>query len=155
MDREQFTKEVLAAEKSLYYVAKSILSDDWDCADAMQNAILAAYASLHTLRQEEYFKTWLTRILINECYKLLRERKPQVSYEECMERETASSEMTSGVFLEVQKLKEIYRVPFVLHYIEGYQTKEIAEMLHTTEGNIKTRLYRGRNILKERLKGVS
>lgn len=155
MDREQFTKEVLAAEKSLYYVAKSILPDDWDCADAMQNAILAAYASLHTLRQEEYFKTWLTRILINECYKLLRERKPQVSYEEYMERETASSEMTSGVFLEVQKLKEIYRVPFVLHYIEGYQTKEIAEMLHTTEGNIKTRLYRGRNILKERLKGVS
>lgn len=154
MDKEEFTKGVLAAEKSLYYVAKSILRNDEDCADAMQNAILSAYSSLHMLRQEEYFKTWLTRILINECYKLLRDRKSEVSYEEYMEHEEAeTSGACTGVFLEVQKLAEQYRVPFVLHYIEGYQVKEIAEMLHTTEGSIKTRLYRSRNLLKEKLKG--
>ena len=75
MDKEQFTAEVLSAEKGLYHVARSILGNDEDCADAMQNAILTAYTKLHTLQKEAYFKTWLTRILINEAYQMLRDRK--------------------------------------------------------------------------------
>ena len=67
MVKEQFTREVLAAEKNMYYIAKSILGNDEDCADAMQNAILNAYSNLASLREEKYFRTWLTRILINEC----------------------------------------------------------------------------------------
>ena len=82
MNKEQFTAEVLKAEKSLYHIAKSILKNDEDCADAMQNAILSAYQKLHTLKNEVYFKTWITRILINESYQLIRERKKQVSYED-------------------------------------------------------------------------
>ena len=82
MKKEQFTKEVLNAEKSLYHTARSILANDEDCADAMQNAILHAYEKLHTLRSEAYFKTWLTRILINECCQIIRSKKPTVSYED-------------------------------------------------------------------------
>lgn len=50
MNKEEFTAEVLKAEKSLYHIAKSILKNDEDCADAMQNAILSAYQKLHTLK---------------------------------------------------------------------------------------------------------
>ena len=156
MEKEQFTQKVIEAEKSLYHIAKSILKKDEDCADAMQNAILTAFSKLHTLRNEKTFKTWLTRILINECYMIVRKRKDVVSYEEYMQEESISfEEEYSEVFCEVEKLEEKYRVPFVLHYAEGYSVKEISEMLNISQGNIKTRLYRARNVLRESLKGVS
>lgn len=162
MDKEQFTTKVLAAEQSLYRIARSILQNDDDCADAMQNAILSAYSARDSLKKEEYFQTWLTRILVNECYTLIRKRKPYVSYEEYMgveegrkdAFESGGQEVFSEVFLEIQKLEDKYRIPFVLHYVEGYSIKEIAKMLHCTQGSIKTRLYRSRNLLQERLKGV-
>lgn len=155
MTKEKFTQEVLAAEKSLFYVAKAILKKDEDCADAMQNAILSAYEKQHTLKEEKYFKTWLTRILINECYSLLRGRKDMLSYEEYVQTvPETGGEAYSEVYLELVELEEQYRIPFILHYVEGYSAREIAEILGTTEGGVKNRLYRGRNRLKERLKGV-
>lgn len=152
MNKEQFTNEVLAAEKSMYYVAKSILKNDEDCADAMQNAILSAYRSLDSLRNERYFKTWLTRILINECYTMIRKNKNTISYEEYMEQEVScDSSGYSEVYMEIEALEEKYRIPFVLHYVEGFAAKEIAGMLKTTEASIKMRLFRGRNLLRERI----
>ena len=154
MNKEQFTAEVLKAEKRLYHIAKSILKNDEDCADAMQNAILAAYKKLHTLKQETFFKTWLTRILINESYQLLRNRREQVSYEDYMAKQKAEdSTRYSELYLAVQELSEKYRIPFVLHYVEGYSVKEIAQILSLTESAVKVRLHRARNLMKERLKG--
>lgn len=80
MDKTEFTAAVLAAEPTLYRVAKSMLGRDADCADAAQQAILRAWEQLDTLRRPQYFKTWLTRILINECTSLLRERQRQAPY---------------------------------------------------------------------------
>ena len=74
MDREEFTRAVLEYENTLYRVAKSMLGSEADCADAAQNALLRAWERLHTLRDPAYFKTWLTRILINECRAILRQR---------------------------------------------------------------------------------
>ena len=152
MVKEQFTREVLAAEKNMYYIAKSILGNDEDCADAMQNAILNAYSNLASLREEKYFRTWLTRILINECYSMIRRNKVTVSYEEYMENETSyDSSGYSEVYMEIQALEERYRVPFILHYVAGFTLKEVAGMLKCTEAGIKMRLLRARNILKKQL----
>lgn len=165
MTKEQFSVQILAVEQSLYRVAKSLLKNDDDCADAIQNAILKAYGKLHTLKHEKYFKTWVTRIVINESYAILRENKrnqrfftdefihlAQISQVE----ETAAEErLYSPVFEEITKIKETWRIPFVLHYVEGYSIAEIAKMLSLSEGTVKTRLYRARNRLKERLKGVA
>ena len=154
MTKEQFSAKILAMERSLYRVAKSLLRNDEDCADAIQNAILKAYGKLHTLKNEEYFKTWVTRIVINESYAILRANKRLVSYEEYMSDEQAAEEEYSPVFEEITKMKEKYRVPFVLHYVEGYTTAEIAKMLSLSEGAVKTQLFRARNQLKAQLKGV-
>ena len=87
---------------------------------------------------------------------IVRKRKDVVSYEEYMKEESVSFEEDySEVYCEVEKLEEKYRVPFVLHYVQGYSVKEISEMLNISQGNIKTRLYRARNVLRESLKGVS
>lgn len=155
MTKEQFSAKILAMERSLYRVAKSLLKNDEDCADAIQNAILKAYGKLHTLKNEEYFKTWVTRIVINESYAILRANKRLVSYEEYMsDEQAAEGEEYSPVFEEITKMKEKYRIPFVLHYVEGYTTAEIAKMLSLSEGAVKTQLFRARNQLKAQLKGV-
>lgn len=154
MNKEQFTAEVLNAEKSLYHVARSILGNDEDCADAMQNAILHAYEKLHTLRSEAYFKTWLTRILINECYQTLRQKKPLVSYEDYMESHGPVQEETgTEVFDAVMELEKDYRIPFILFYVEGFSVKEIGRILGLSLSAVKTRLYRGRKLVKENLTG--
>lgn len=154
MNREEFTAEVLKAEKSLYHIAKSILDNDEDCADAMQNAILLAYQKLHTLKQDAFFRTWITRILINESCQIIRRRKNHMSYEDYMDdRETEDRSRYSELYLAVLELPENYRIPFVLHYVEGYSVKEIGSILKLSESAVKVRLHRARNLMKERLKG--
>ena len=66
-NQQEFTAAVLAAEPTLYRGAKAMVGNEEDCADAAQQAILRAWERLDTLRQPQYFRTWLTRILINEC----------------------------------------------------------------------------------------
>lgn len=150
MNKEEFTKQVLELEKSLYYVSKSILCNDEDCKDAMQNAILKAYKNLRGLREDHYFKTWITRILINECYEIAKKNNRMVAYEEYMD-DLEETESYSEVYIEIQNLEEKYRVPFVLHYVEGFSLQEVAKLLKTTESGIKMRLLRARNILKRQL----
>lgn len=154
MNKKQFTTQVLEAEKSLYHIAKSILRNDEDCADAMQNAVLHAYEKLHTLRNEKYFKTWLTRILINECNHIIRSRKELIPYEDYFEtQEPAKQENYSEVFEAVMELDSTYRIPLVLFYVEGFSIKEICRILNLSQGTVKTRLYRSRKLLKEKLVG--
>lgn len=155
MNKKQFTTEVLEAEKSLYHIAKSILKNDEDCADAIQNAVLHAFEKLHTLRNERYFKTWLTRILINECNHIIRSRKEQIPYEDYYEAQSVTQqENNPEVFEAVMELEDNYRIPFVLFYVEGFSIKEICQILKLSQGTVKTRLYRGRKLLKEKLVGV-
>ena len=53
----------------MYHIAKGMLKSESDCEDVVSEAVLKAYTKIHTLKEEKYFKTWLIRILINECYK--------------------------------------------------------------------------------------
>lgn len=155
MNKKQFTTQVLEAEKSLYHIAKSILGNDEDCADAMQNAILHAFEKLYTLHDEKYFKTWLNRILINECNHIIRSRKEQIPYEDYYEVQTrAEQEDYSPVYEAVMELEDHYRTPLILFYVEGFSVKEICQILKLSQSTVKTRLYRGRKLLKEKLAGV-
>ena len=90
MTRDVFIREIRQSESMLYHVAKSILKNDSDCADAVQETLLKAYEKLHTLKQDQFFRTWITRILINECNGILRKKKHVISYEEYMENAGAS-----------------------------------------------------------------
>ena len=154
MDREEFTRAVLEYENTLYRVAKSMLGSEADCADAAQNALLRAWEKQHTLRDTAYFKTWLTRILINECRAMMRQRARSVPLEEEAAEGEIAPERDSGLYEAVMGLDVKYRVPFVLYYIEGFRTREIASMLKLPEGTVKTRLRRAREILRTELEGA-
>lgn len=154
MDKEEFTRAVLEYESTLYRVAKSMLGSEADCADAAQNALLRAWEKQHTLRDTAYFKTWLTRILINECRAMLRQRARFVPLEEEAAEGEIAPERDSGLYEAVMGLDVKYRVPFMLYYIEGFRTREIASMLKLPEGTVKTRLRRAREILRTELEGA-
>ena len=154
MDREEFTRAVLEYENTLYRVAKSMLGSEADCADTAQNALLRAWERLHTLRDPAYFKTWLTRILINECRAVLRQRARYAPLETEIAEGEAAPEGGGELYEAVMGLDEKYRLPVVLHYIEGFKTAEIAAMLRLPEGTVKTRLRSAREILREELEGA-
>ena len=152
MNKETFKEKVLETESTLYNVSKSILSNDKDCEDAVQEAILKAYNKLKTLKEEEYFKTWLIRILINECYSLKRKELKTLSYEECFDIASDNNkDEYSELYFEIQKLPERIRITIVLYYVEGYSIKEIKKILKIPEGTVKSRLAKGRKLLKIKL----
>ena len=155
MNKEQFTAEVLHAEKSMYHIAITILNHEDDCKDAMQSSVLHAFEKLHTLKNEKYFKTWVIRILINECNQIIRQRKKQVPYDETYEQaDIASPRMEdSEVFMALKELPNDYQIPFVLFYIEDFSVKEISKLLGISPGAVKNRLYRGRIMMKKKLTG--
>ena len=83
MTKSAFIKEVHDAEAMLYHLAKSNLKNDADCCDAVQETLLKAYEKLDTLKKEKFFRTWITRILINECNGIIRKRKNIISVTTC------------------------------------------------------------------------
>ena len=152
MNKEEFTQRVLEAESSLYHVALAASANKSDCEDAVQEAILTAYEKLHTLREEKYFKTWLTRVLINTCFKMSRSRKNIVSFEDYMPDEAAGDDTElSEVREAVMALPPKIRTAVVLYYIEGYSVDETAYMMRLPAGTVKSRLHKGRKMLKDTL----
>lgn len=155
MNKDTFVNKVLEAQSTLYRVSKSILANDQDCEDAVQGAILKAYDKLDTLKNEQYFKTWLVRILINECYDLRNKVHPQISYDEYFETAEADSrEDYTELYTAIKKLPERIRITIVLYYVEGYSVEEIKRILEIPAGTVKSRLSKGRKLLKMKLENM-
>lgn len=149
MTKEQFTERVLQAEKTMFHVAFSILHHEADCADAVQEAVLKAYASREKLRKDSFFNTWLIRILMNECYGILRSRSRQLPVVEqameCREDERAYiKEEYLDLYRAIGQLKEKDRMCVLLFYMEDYTLSQIADILDIPEGTVKSRLNRAR-----------
>lgn len=150
MTRESFVDIVLDSEQTLYRVAMSMLKNEKDCEDAVQSAILAAYEKLDTLRNDKYCKTWLVRILINECNRQLRRRGRVADIQEYQAISASSAEEVE-VRLAVERLPMKIRQVVVLYYIEDFSVKEIKDILKIPEGTVKSRLSKGRELLKDNL----
>jgi len=152
LNKDTFIDNVLEVRSTLYHVSKSILTCDQDCEDAVQGAILKAYDKLDTLKKEQYFKTWLIRILINECYSLNRKKYSQVSYEEYFQFVGEDDkEDYSELYLAILNLPERIRITIVLYYAEGYSVEEVKQILKIPAGTVKSRLSKGRKLLKIKL----
>ena len=148
MDKSTFQNNVLEAEITMYRISMSMLQNEADCADAVSEAILKAYEKLPSLRNERYFKTWLIRILINECNKILRSKLRFAPLDE----ETGFCENDySDLYEALNKLDTKLRLTVTLYYMEGYSVEEIKNILKIPAGTVKSRLARGRKLLKAHL----
>lgn len=154
MDGAEFTRRVIKAERKLYRIAYSILWNDQDCCDAAQETMAKAWQYKDKLYSEAYFDTWLVRILINECRSMLRKRKRDVSEpDEDMPEPSRDRERDIDLADALIKLPEKYRLPTLLHYLEGYSLNEIARILRLPEARVKSRLHQARGKLRDLLGG--
>lgn len=145
-DADAFTELMQLYMKDLYRVALAILMNDEDVADAIQDTILTCWEKLGTLKKDQYFKTWMTKILINKCYDIRRKSLRIVgleAYEEPVTEDRYNLELKEALAL----LDEKYRSVMILFYGEGYHIDEISKILKITPSTVKTRLQRGRKKL--------
>ena len=151
----------------LYRMARSILGNDSEAEDALQNAYLKAFRALDEFRGEAGLGTWLTRIVINEALALARGRKPQVelggrddlpagatvipfpaSASIDPEQAMAQSEIQRAVESAIDELPADFRTVLVARVLEGMSVEETAELLDIRVETVKTRLHRARRLLR-------
>lgn len=177
---EQIVSRVLAGETALYEllmrrynrllyrVAYSILRDDAEAEDVMQDAYVRAYQHLGSFEGRAKFATWLTRIAVHEALARARKRsrlqahdfseeptgdamKPFASTDRTPEQQVYDREVADVLEKAILALSDEYRVVFMLRDVEGMNTEETAESLNLTQENVKVRLHRARAALRKQL----
>ncbi|WP_027624372.1 sigma-70 family RNA polymerase sigma factor [Clostridium lundense] len=151
--KDSFTKLIRYYERYFYSVSKSILDNDEDCADAIQETILNCYKNIYSLKNPEYFKAWFTKSLINNCYKILKNNKKIVPLNEIYEK---SSDCKDYELIEIKEvincLEDDLRYITHLYYFDDISIKNISKILQVPEGTVKSRLSRARNKIFNSLK---
>ena len=145
---EAFVDLVEKHKTGLYKVAKSYLRSEEDVADVMQETVLSVYEHLEELKNASYFKTWITRILINHCKDLLKQQKRYTVSDQLPDKAAVPRDDREFYRL-IGELNEDYRTIFLLYYGEGFHTREIAQILEVNENTVKSKLRRGREKLKQ------
>ena len=163
---------VLHYQDAVYNVAYRIMGEPGAAADASQEAFISAYKALSRFRGGS-FKSWLMRIVTNACYDELRRRKrrPQSSLDQIVETYESSpllvsrgefgpeesrqwAEVIGAIGRCLEELPDEQRVVTVLRDVEGYDYNEIAEIMASTLGTVKSRLSRARSKLRDCLQGL-
>ena len=108
--------------KSMYRVAFSILKTEEEISDAISNTTVIVFEKIHTLKNAEFFKTWLIRILINECNKIHRQNKKIIYLENYNQTDLVYNDKYDdfGVRQAIKKLDEDLKTMVILYYFEDF-----------------------------------
>jgi RNA polymerase sigma-70 factor (ECF subfamily) len=170
-DHEAFRAIMERHNQRLYRVARSLLRDDSEAEDAVQETYMRAFAAMGSFRGESSLATWLTRITINEALGRKRRQRPTVELEavEAMqersaqiinfpamtdsdpERSAAQREIRKLLEISIDKLPEPFRLVFVMRDVEELSIEGTAALLAIRPETVKTRLHRARRLLRESL----
>ena len=148
MTKKQYEDEVERLAPSLRRIAYSIVRNEHDAQDAVQQALLAVWARRECVEFAR-LKPYLTRAVMNACRDIQRARQKAIPMKEMPEM---SYQPPDGVLADaVERLPEELRLPLLLHYMEGYKLAEIAGALGQSLPQVTSRLFRARKRLKRRL----
>ena len=147
MTKEEFAARTDEIKTKLFKTAMVYLKNEHDALEAVDEAVYRGLCAVRKLRQPEYFDTWLTRILINECYKTLRHRKGE-------ELTSAMPELSGDDFDRlplrdaVDALSKELKDIIVLRFFGGYTLAETARILGLPQGTAATRQRKALSILR-------
>jgi len=169
-DQDAYEDIVLMYQERVYFVCYKILYNAQEAEDAAQEAFLRAYMNLEKFDQSRKFSTWIFRIATNLCIDKLRKKKPDYSLdanipgtegmnmyatmeseERLPDEKVASMELGEQIQYALQQLPDTYRPAVVLRYMEERSLKEISDILNLPLNTVKSRVYRGRELLREQL----
>lgn len=160
-DKLKYELLIRKYNQRLYRVAKSILWNEEEVEDAMQEAYIKAYQQLSKFEKRSAFSTWLTRILINEC--LMKKRKLKRMAEEDLgsanqpldtmtpEKTTVNKELKGLLERAIAGLPEKYRLIFIMREVENISASEVRKVLGISDTNVKVRLSRAKEMLRDSL----
>lgn len=147
MTELEFIRRAEGVKKRLYRTALLYLGSESMALDAVDEAVYKGFCAYRKLRQEEFFETWMTRILINVCNSELRRRKRETVMEELPE--TAQEQFDALPLKEaVARLPKELRAVVVLRYFTGLTLTETARALDIPQGTVSTRQRRALQLLK-------
>lgn len=160
---EAFAQLVSLVQNDLYHIALARLKNEDDVNDAIQQTVILAYQSIKQLKEPKYFKTWIIKILINECNKMYRHKQRKLIIFDNLLKKNSQIEEQSEVYynvdnkLDLEKilasLKYEEKICIVLHYNSGYSIKEIANILGYQESSVRSKIARTKKKIKELYEG--
>lgn len=172
-DQNAFAEIVELFKDKVYQLCYRMVGNAHDAEDIAQEAFIRAYININSYDTNRKFSTWLYRIATNLSIDRLRKRKPdyfldaeiegtegltmysQLPSDELQPDEMVESlEFQEWIQQEINQLPVMYRSVIVLKYIEELSLKEIGEILDLPIGTVKTRIHRGREALRKRLRNV-
>lgn len=149
-DADAFTELMQSQMQNMYKAARSLLSNEEDAADAISETILTCWEKIDRLREDRYFRTWMTRILINKCNDIRKKKENLFSTDEMPEVEVKEEGYGNLEWNEaLDMLDGKYRTVIILYYVEGFKMSEIAEILEIPEATVRTRIARARKKMSE------
>ena len=153
-DQDAYIELIESIQIEMYKIATSQLNNIDDVNDAIQETIIHSYNKLHTLKNINYFKTWIIKILINQCNLIHRKRKKQLGLFNKISNLVNNSTYTNNIFQEVesnidfdlliQHLNYNERLIFTLYYRNKYTPTEISNILNINVNTVKSRIYRAK-----------
>lgn len=137
----------------LYRTGIMILGNSQDVQDVLQEVMLKVLQKMPDFHDSEHEKAWLLRVTINLCKDMLRFRcRHQYVQIDELEIEAAEADTEERQLLEeIIKLPARWRIVLLLHYVEGYSIKEIADMLAISENAVKKRMQRAKAGLRKKM----
>lgn len=154
-DEAAFHALITRQRRRLYGIAYSYLHNESDALEAVQETVCRAWSKCGRLRNPELFVTWLIRILINCCVDEQKRKKRVIPYEEIQQEHAKTGEMVNDSKLDLERalnrMKPKYRHVLILKYYQDMTVAEIAKVLECPEGTVKTRLYQGLKLLRQKI----
>lgn len=159
-NQDAFTKIIIDIEQDLYKIARTRFHSEDDICEVIQETIIASFYNIRKLKNIEYFKTWIIKILINNCNKLYKKQVKNgsileyndsnlISHYEKNEYDIVNSELDFDELIKDFNYKE--RVTLILYYVENLKTKQIGKILKEPDSTIRNRLARSKKKLKNKL----
>lgn len=155
-NKEEFIELINSNRLKMYKTAISILKNEDDVNDAIQDALYSAYKNYEKLKDKNLFTTWLIRILINKCYDITNKRKKIVYIDDSITENTYGKEddykVENSLEWVLNKIDNDLKEIVVLYYYDELSVESIANILQIPAGTVKSRLSRARNQIGEIIK---
>lgn len=153
-DKPAFERLIYEHKYALYRIARTRLHCEEDIEDVFQETIIKAYKGIIKLRKDEYFKTWIIRIMINECNIMLRRKKDVLYIDNVIVENIQRPDLADniGIFDLINSLEDDLKMVVLLYFYEDMPQKEISKLLKIPNGTVRSRISRAKEKLREIIK---